>query len=223
MKKKILPIIWLLLILSLFFNYSLSKSNHQYEQYISSVIQNDVSILSSTIAVNTSSLADILEDQKITNNEIDILKENFSLINEKGDNLITLSERWLNKSEVDTSYNHSPFPTYMAVNFIRYLDELKNSNNGNINSEELMKIELMHKVVKQWNTAITEKIKGLDSNFYDRLDESELSSTLSYIDITTDEYRNYYDEMVNNNDWVDMINRMQAYTEDLQYEVENTF
>ncbi|WP_188206659.1 hypothetical protein [Alkalibacillus aidingensis] len=233
LKKNIIISILIIAILLLgFYTYHVSKENSYYDEYTSHVLSNDIIRLASTIAVNDFYLNQILDEGEITQEQIDILQENYQIIGDSGETVVKMATLWLHRLNTEEmNYNHSSFPINWAYQFKYYFENHLNeyeSNNGvmELSSEDLSKLELMNEVTQQWKSAVFSNIKSLDDNLIDKeyLDFKGVDADQTWTGVATDGYTDtYYRNMVNTNDWVDMVEEMQRNSIDYETEVKNSF
>lgn len=226
-KKLLLSIVSLLFVATVVFSYIQYSENKQYESYISQVLTNDVAHLSTAIVLNDYLLEDILSEGEITKKQLFSMKEKYLTIHESGRTVVDLADKWLNRiGNVEYSYNNTPFPTYMAYEFHYYLrkleqDKLTDKETLALTSEDIQTFELMKSVNDKWVQAILENIEGtqkpssnniVDGNFKENSNER----------VTTDEYWDtYIHEIVNVEDWVNMVEQIQRESEEYEIKVDN--
>lgn len=199
---------------------------------MSHVLSNNVNRLASTIAINDYYLKRVLDEEEITQEQMVILQENYHIMGTSGETVVDTAILWLHRlNKEDMNYNHSSFPTNLAYKFKYYFENHLNeykTNNGvvELSSEELSKLELMNEVTQQWKSAVFSNIKSLDDNLIDEqyLDFKGVNADQTWATVTTDEYQDtYYKNMVNTDDWVDMVEDMQRNTLEFETDVNNAF
>lgn len=229
--KKILIIssTLLLLILSVIFGYVQYEENKQYESYISEVLVNDVASLSRNIIINDLVLDNILSEEAMTEAEISIVKENYLGIHKSGNAIVKLADMWLDRVDnEDLSHDYNPFPTYMSYNFYRYIDNLEQESmleNDviSLTEEDIEKLELMKEVSEIWVDAVLDNLEGTDIPSIENTEKLDLGETSNIrLGLVTDEYWDaYVGRIVNDEDWINMVEQMQRETEEYEIEVEN--
>ncbi|MDQ0160783.1 hypothetical protein J2S77_002790 [Alkalibacillus salilacus] len=235
LRKNLITTALIVIILALsIYSYNITTEKSNYDNYTSEILYNDTLKLASTIAINDYYLNRIVDEGEITQEQIVILQENYQVMHESGDTVVDLAVQWLDrldKQEMSYSYNNSPFPTFMAYEFARYIEnDLSDSAKSNdvrvLTQNEHSKLELMNDINKEWKEAVFNHIEGLDA---DRIDEEYLNnrsvnSDQTWTGITTPEYPHYYlNKMVKTDDWLDMVEAMQKASIGYEPEVVNTF
>ncbi|TVP89312.1 hypothetical protein [Alkalibacterium sp.] len=230
MKKRVMiSSALLLLIATVAFGYVQYRENKQYESYLSEVLVNDVAALSRDIMMADLILDNVVSEETVTAEELSALKENYIGIHEHGNAVVRLADMWLDRVDnVDLSYQTNPFPTYMSHYFVRYIEELGPENASedsvvSLSEEDIEKIELIKSVNEVWVKAVTDNIEGTNLPSSDTA-RAELQNEPRSIrmSLVTDEYWDtYVGTMVNDDDWVDMVEQMQRETEEFEMEVEN--
>lgn len=221
----------LLLIAAVAFGYVQHKENKQYESYLSEVLVNDVAFLSRDIIMADIILDNIVSSDSVTAEELAAVKDNYLGIHEHGNAVVRLADMWLDRVDnADLNYNTNPFPTYMSYYFVRYIEELEPENASedsviSLTEEDIEKIELMKSVNEVWVQAITDNLKGTHPPSSDSAREQIVNETRNIrLRLITDAYWDtYVGTMVNDEDWVDMVEQMQRETEEVEMEVENAF
>lgn len=232
MKKRVMiSSALLLLIATVAFGYIQYRENKQYESYLSEVLVNDVAALSRDIMMADLILDNAVSEKTVTAEELSAVKENYIGIHEHGNAVVRLADMWLDRVDnVDLSYRTNPFPTYMSYYFVRYIEELEPENASedsvvSLSEEDIEKIELIKSVNEVWVKAVTDNIEGTNlpssATAGAELQNEPRSVRMSLV---TDEYWDtYVGTMVNDDDWVDMVEQMQRETEEFEREVENAF
>lgn len=232
MKKRVMiSSVLLLLITTVAFGYVQYRENKQYESYLSEVLVNDVAALSRDIMMADLILDNVVLEETATAEELSAVKENYIGIHEHGNAVVRLADMWLDRVDnVDLSYRTNPFPTYMSYYFVRYIEELGTENASedsvvSLSEEDIEKIELIKSVNEVWVKAVTDNIEGTNlpssATAGAELQNEPRSVRMSLV---TDEYWDtYVGTMVNDDDWVDMVEQMQRETEEFEREVENAF
>ena len=230
MKKRITIVSVAAVIISLaLFGYVQYRENQQYEGYISEVLVNDVASLSRNIIMTDLILDTVLSEGTISEEQIVDVKENYLSIHEHGNAVVRLADMWLDRVDnADLSYNTNPFPTYMSYYFARDIEELENASEDGVISlseENIEKIELMKSVNDVWVQAVIDNLEGTQLPSSDSTGEGILNDTRNIrIRLITNEYWDtYVGKMVNDEDWVNMVEQMQRETEEYEMEVENSF
>lgn len=221
----------LLLIAAVAFGYVQHKENKQYESYLSEVLVNDVAFLSRDIIMADLILDNVVSEETVTAEELAAIKENYLGILEHGNAVVRLADIWLDRVDnEDLSFRTNPFPTYMSYNFVRYIEELEPENASedsavSLTEEEIENIELMKSVNDIWVKAVTDNLEGTHIPSSDAAREELQNEPRSIrMRLVTDKYWDtYVGSMVNDEDWVDMVEQMQRETEDYETEVENIF
>lgn len=232
MKKRVMiSSVLLLLITTVAFGYVQYRENKQYESYLSEVLVNDVAALSRDIMMADLILDNVVLEETATAEELSAVKENYIGIHEHGNAVVRLADMWLDRVDnVDLSYRTNPFPTYMSYYFVRYIEELGPENASedsvvSLSEEDIEKIELIKSVNEVWVKAVTDNIDGTNLPSSDTA-RAEIQNEPRSIrmNLVTDEYWDTYaGTMVNDDDWVDMVEQMQRETEEFEREVENAF
>lgn len=232
MKKRVMiSSVLLLLITTVAFGYVQYRENKQYESYLSEVLVNDVAALSRDIMMADLILDNVVLEETATAEELSAVKENYIGIHEHGNAVVRLADMWLDRVDnVDLSYRTNPFPTYMSYYFVRYIEELGPENASedsvvSLSEEDIEKIELIKSVNEVWVKAVTDNIDGTNLPSSDTA-RAEIQNEPRSIrmNLVTDEYWDTYaGTMVNDDDWVDMVEQMQRKTEEFEREVENAF
>ncbi|SFC00383.1 hypothetical protein SAMN04488102_102165 [Alkalibacterium subtropicum] len=232
MKKRVMISSFLiLLIAAVAFGYLQYRENNQYESYLSEVLVNDVAFLSRDIMMADLMLDNVASEETVTAEELAAIKENYLGIHEHGNAVVRLADMWLDSVDnADLSYQNNPFPTYMSYNFVRYIEELEPENASedsaiSLTEEEIENIELMKSVNDIWVKAVTDNLEGTTLPTSDAAREELQNEPRSIrMRLVTDKYWDtYVGSMVNDEDWVDMVEQMQRETEDYETEVENIF
>lgn len=193
------------------------KENQQYERYLSFALLNDISILSSSAVMNRNYLEEIITEGKITKEQIGYLQSNYVEIFRRGEKVVDLAEDWLKLKE-DEKHFANPYPVYMASYFGTYLrkldeEEWSNSHTFELSLEQVEKFELMKSVNDEWVEAILDNIDGMQSLTITDLENGA--------EIATDIYfETYKEEMINSDDWIEMIKQMQSSSQQYEREVE---
>ncbi|GGA60557.1 hypothetical protein [Ornithinibacillus halotolerans] len=199
-----------------YFGVSQYKENVLYESYLSFNLENDISALASSTVMNSNYLEDILEENQITKEQLGYLRDNYIDIFQSGEKIVTLAETWLKRME-DNNHFTSPYPVYMATNFSSYLmileEELGEDYAVDLSTEYVERFELMKSVNDEWREAILNNITGIESPIIAELENGA--------EIITDRYRETYkDEMINSDDWINMIEQMQRSSTQYERDVE---
>ncbi|MFS0673846.1 hypothetical protein [Ornithinibacillus sp. 179-J 7C1 HS] len=221
MEKKnrfiIIGLISICFVLITAFGFKQYKENQQFERYLSFTLVNDISILSSSTVMNSNYLEEIIEKEQITKEQLDYLQSNYVEIYRRGEKVVNLAEDWLKRKE-DENHFANPYPVYMASYFgiyLRKLDEAELSNNNTfvLSSDQVEKFKLMKSVNDEWVRAILDNIEGMHSPTITELENGA--------DIATDSYfQTYREEMINSEDWIEMIKQMQSSSKPHENEVE---
>jgi len=225
LKKANAVIIVVVVILTLF-GYAQYKENQKYERYLSRQLFNNVSRLSWSTVLNGFVLDDVLTEKKITQKQLSIIQNKYSDIRTYGGQVIDLASQYLTRLNVE-EYDIHPYPLYMASDVLHYLDmlerdKLKGEEYVTLSAEEPKRYKLMKSINNVWVKSITENIKGIHIPSSENVVDGAVKQNSEYI--TTDSYRDIYrNNMVNSNDWIEMIREMQRSSEEYERQVENLF
>lgn len=228
--KIVIVILVILNIISLSFGALHSRANSQYEHYLSLELYNDVSFMSSDMAISNFLLSKITREKKATYNSLLELERNFNSIYLSGRRIIALAKS-LNYLDNSSNIGVAPYPVSMGSDFSHtFLRPLiDNFEEGQeiieIRREELEYFELMLQLNTAWIDAMEKNIKGMeklsDRKYYITEDgEVSIKERTTELTPTSSEYREYKDtylgEMIRSEDWVLMLRDMKENSYEFQ-------